>query len=91
MLARSADGAGRAMHDEPDGDEGGEPDAAAMGKAALKATWDSLQSGDVDGAWDSFCAAVEHCQTAGYPDEEPGGDEGKPGAALLLMGKPKGR
>jgi len=70
-------------HEEPDGDEGGEP--KDMAAAAVKAFFESGQQGDYAMAAEHLATAMEHCDSM-----MDGGDEPEKGhGALLIM--PKGK
>jgi len=85
LLAKGADGAGRAMHDEPDGDESGDPRAAA--ESSVRSFFEAGQAGDYKAATSALSDAMALCSQ--YDGGEEDGEDGK--GALVIGISPKKR
>jgi TolA-binding protein len=68
----SSDGAdeGESPQDEQDESDSGEKGG---GKAALRAAFDAMKSGDMDTAWDEFCDAIDIAKNRSTGGNEKGG------------------
>ena len=71
----SEDSGGTDEPDESDTEKQDESDSGEKGggKAALRAAFDAMKSGDMDTAWDEFCDAIDIAKNRSSGGNEKGG------------------